>query len=526
MSPEQARGRAVDLRTDIWAFGCIVYEMLTGAPAFGGEGIADVLANVIGREPDWSALPPDTPPGVRQCLRRCLQKDDRQRLHHIADVRLALEGAFNENEHRVRGGRVRVGFAAAAIVLAVGAVGVGVYYLRGATGAATPPVLYAPRIGGGGSATAATIQAAINSVAAGGTVSLLPGTYPESVSITKSVTIVATGERSGAAIIDPPASAASVIEVATTEPVTLRGLTIHVRGADGIRARGAVNLTVERSTLLAVNPPQGRSRLIAVAHDGTADGPRARAAIRDSLFDGAVDKLPPKVARPQNHAIQLAGDVDALVQGNTIRRFGGICLLVGTRQDFGGRLNTEILDNEVDQCHELTRVSAIKVGIGSVLTLSPETTISATGTVNIIGNTIRNSTEDCVTNAIAFDSVGGRIERNRILNYVQTCASPNSRSLPGAIWLGLWGAEFKIPRVAPVVRFNDLAGNAHAGLRLSPRYPVAVDATCNYWGSARGPSSRDAPADGDVLIVGKEATPAVVVPFATEPIARTTRTGC
>ena len=96
MSPEQARGRTVDKRTDIWAFGCVLYEMLTGAPAFAGDGVAEVLANVIKTEPDWTALPADTPAALRLCLRRCLQKDLRQRFHDIADVRLAMEGAFEQ----------------------------------------------------------------------------------------------------------------------------------------------------------------------------------------------------------------------------------------------------------------------------------------------------------------------------------------------------------------------------------------------------------------------------------------------
>ena len=94
MSPEQARGRTVDKRSDIWAFGCVLYEMLAGVQAFAGDGIADVLANVITAEPDWSALPADAPRALRMCLRRCLQKDLRQRFHDIADVRLAMEGAF------------------------------------------------------------------------------------------------------------------------------------------------------------------------------------------------------------------------------------------------------------------------------------------------------------------------------------------------------------------------------------------------------------------------------------------------
>jgi len=94
MSPEQARGRAVDKRGDIWSFGCVLYEMLTGVPAFAGDGVADVLAHVISAEPEWGALPPDTPASLQLCLRRCLQKDARQRFHDIADVRLAMEGAF------------------------------------------------------------------------------------------------------------------------------------------------------------------------------------------------------------------------------------------------------------------------------------------------------------------------------------------------------------------------------------------------------------------------------------------------
>ena len=94
MSPEHARGRTVDKRTDIWAFGCVLYEMLTGRPSFAGDGVSDVLANVIKGEPEWSALPSDTPAALQLCVQRCLQKDVRLRFHDIADVRLAIEGAF------------------------------------------------------------------------------------------------------------------------------------------------------------------------------------------------------------------------------------------------------------------------------------------------------------------------------------------------------------------------------------------------------------------------------------------------
>ena len=95
MSPEQARGRVADRRADIWAFGCVLYEMMTGRPPFEGHDVAEVLANVIKAEPDWDALPAGTPHAVRLCLHRCLQKDARERFHDIGDVRLALAGAFD-----------------------------------------------------------------------------------------------------------------------------------------------------------------------------------------------------------------------------------------------------------------------------------------------------------------------------------------------------------------------------------------------------------------------------------------------
>jgi Tol biopolymer transport system component len=90
MSPEQARGRQLDKRTDIWSFGCVVYECLTGRQAFEGETISDTLASILKTEPDWSVLPGATPPRVRELLRRCLEKDVRNRLRDIGDARLEL----------------------------------------------------------------------------------------------------------------------------------------------------------------------------------------------------------------------------------------------------------------------------------------------------------------------------------------------------------------------------------------------------------------------------------------------------
>ncbi|MSO49815.1 MAG: serine/threonine protein kinase [Acidobacteria bacterium] len=86
MSPEQARGQAVDRRTDIWAFGCVLYELLAGRAAFTGESSSDLFAAILERDPDWRALPADTPAALRRLLQRCLQKDRRQRLRDIGDA--------------------------------------------------------------------------------------------------------------------------------------------------------------------------------------------------------------------------------------------------------------------------------------------------------------------------------------------------------------------------------------------------------------------------------------------------------
>ena len=87
MSPEQAKGREADKRSDIWAFGCVLYEMLTGRRAFDGEDMTEVLGAVVRLEPNWEALPSDVPPPVRTLLQRCLVKDRRKR---IADIAAAL----------------------------------------------------------------------------------------------------------------------------------------------------------------------------------------------------------------------------------------------------------------------------------------------------------------------------------------------------------------------------------------------------------------------------------------------------
>ena len=96
MSPEQAKGRTVDRRADVWAFGAVLYEMFTGARAFPGDDVSEVLASVLAREPDWARLPATLSPALATYIRRCLHKDPRQRIGDVQNIRLALEGAFED----------------------------------------------------------------------------------------------------------------------------------------------------------------------------------------------------------------------------------------------------------------------------------------------------------------------------------------------------------------------------------------------------------------------------------------------
>jgi serine/threonine-protein kinase len=138
MSPEQARGRAVDARSDIWAFGAVLYEMLTGTRAFVGADVSEMLAAVLRDDPDWSRLPADLPPAIRVFLKQCLRRDPAARLHHIADMRLALDGAFDQSVDAAgRGYPAEAGLhvyrwlAAAATVVALSAIGTAVWLTRG-----------------------------------------------------------------------------------------------------------------------------------------------------------------------------------------------------------------------------------------------------------------------------------------------------------------------------------------------------------------------------------------------------------
>ena len=123
MAPEQAKGRPVDRRADIFAFGCLLYEMLTGRPAFEGESVADILSRVLQRDPDWTRVPAEVPPSIRRLMRLCLEKDPKKRRQAAGDVRIDLEQALAEPEAaavtvRDRGSRLtRLAWIAGALAL-------------------------------------------------------------------------------------------------------------------------------------------------------------------------------------------------------------------------------------------------------------------------------------------------------------------------------------------------------------------------------------------------------------------------
>ena len=149
MSPEQARGRAVDRRADVWAFGAVLFEMMSGRRAFSGENVSETLAEVMKSEPSWQSLPSHVPAHLVRLIRQCLVKDPRQRIRDMGDVRLALEGAFETTAAPTvtptapdrRWTRTAVfGLAAAAAVVASVGAGGAVWMMSRPTPAPTAPI--------------------------------------------------------------------------------------------------------------------------------------------------------------------------------------------------------------------------------------------------------------------------------------------------------------------------------------------------------------------------------------------------
>jgi eukaryotic-like serine/threonine-protein kinase len=146
MSPEQARGLPIDKKTDIWAFGCVFYEMLSGRRAFAGETTSDVIVEVLERQPDWHALPPATPLRIQWLLKRCLAKDPKQRLHDIADARIEIDEVLSqpsETQAISRGFRPRERVAWAVAALSLLALIAALAWSR--AGSVSPPSPVSPR---------------------------------------------------------------------------------------------------------------------------------------------------------------------------------------------------------------------------------------------------------------------------------------------------------------------------------------------------------------------------------------------
>ena len=142
MSPEQAKGRDTDKRADVWAFGCVLYEMLTGKRAFEGEDLSDTLATVLKSDPDWNVLPANVPAQVRAILKGCLEKDRKARIPDVSVVRYVMDGkiagsAPAESSSAKKTG-LRVWQAATAVFVLATAVGIpATYLLRSATPSVT-----------------------------------------------------------------------------------------------------------------------------------------------------------------------------------------------------------------------------------------------------------------------------------------------------------------------------------------------------------------------------------------------------
>jgi len=401
-----------------------------------------------------------------------------------------------------------------------------------------PAVLVNPHVQGNG--TARTIQDGIEMVDAGGKVMILPGTYRETIKIEKGLTLEAVGRESGPVIVEPPGVPTIGIEITTPEPVVIRGITVHSTGFSGIRGLGVVDVTIEGVTVVAVNPPvppSPFSRLISAANDCSPncspDPPdRARLTVRDSFLDGTIAcstwpacGAEPSPIYPEVYGIIIVGDVDAVLERNVIRRAGAACILVLVRDDLGGETNVNMLDNDLDECHGRGRGGAIFVGLRALNDPSATRPLTATGQVNIVGNTIRNSSASCRTpTAINYQALGGQVERNRIEGVVQSCSAVGgARALPGGIWLGSRLNFY--PPVNVDVQFNDIVGNAQAGLRVGPNMTLPIGATCNWWGDVSGPSVAG-PGTGDAVVVQAPAATPVFTPWASAPIAETAETTC
>jgi len=392
-----------------------------------------------------------------------------------------------------------------------------------AGGVGRPSVLVNPNSDDNG--TAKTIQEGIEMVAEGGKVMVVPGTYVEPIVIDKGLTLEGVGGGSGTVIIEqvfaaPTTASDAVVRVTTQDPVAIRNLTVHHVGLRGLNAFTAAGLTIEQVSFAGEFPfaPPIFNNGVSVVNNAGQSGGRARLTVRETQIH--TDGI----------GVSIGGDVDAVVERNVIGGstpgVPGGCVFVsptgqGVTVPAGAETNVDILNNEFEQCGT-NLTGRLANGIQVVGTVGAATT----GTVNIVGNTMRNTIRaagTCNTAGINYQFYSGRIEHNTITNVVQSCATDVAQARPAAIWLG--SRTLALPPVQVTVRFNDVQGNSFAGLRIGNTQTAVIDASCNYWGSASGPSGVG-PGTGDAIVVEPGGTAPGFAPFAAAPIARTGATAC
>lgn len=379
--------------------------------------------------------------------------------------------------------------------------------------------------GAAGNSVATTIQEGIDMVTDGGRVLVKAGTYDERIRIDKGLTLEAIGGGDGPVIIEqvmvtPAASGQeAVVTVATQAPIVIRDVTVRHENVRGLNVLfTAADVAIERVSFQGrwLSAPPALNNGVSVANNAAQSGGRVRLVVIESRF--AVD----------GNAISLGGDLDARIERNEFRHAlsNAGCIFVspigqGVTVPPGARTNVEILNNDFDDCG----ANALQKGVTAITVLG---TLGAatTGEVNIVGNTFRTSVRtsaSCNTAGIGYEFFSGRIERNSLVNVVQDCATPSARALPGAIFVGSRLAGMRAAEVS--VRFNDVAGNAFAGLRIGSNQSTQLDATCNWWGDASGPSGVGS-GSGDRIVLEPGAAVPIFTPFGMAPIAGSTQTSC
>jgi hypothetical protein len=358
-----------------------------------------------------------------------------------------------------------------------------------------------------GNGVAATIQEGIDMAASGGRVLIRPGHYPEVVFVTKGVTLEPLGDVPGPVVVEPPGNTVEGIEIVTTEPVMIRGLTVLHTGNRGIFGFGSIDLTVE-----GVHVVGPTSVGIGVLNDLAIPLPPARLIVRDSRIEMST-------LGAATFGIFAGGAYHAEIERNLVRSPGFLCVEFRTRRDGGGAVSGWIRGNDLDLCGG---GGAIRVGRDFTAGAgNPPST--ATGSVDVLDNVLRNSSSSCAARVgVLFEILGGRIENNDIRDYVQPCAIAAPRAFQAAIMVG---SRFPMAGATPTVRLNDVRGNAHAGVRITSTITAALNAACNWWGTTDGPSGIGG-GSGDALLVDGAAPLPTYTPFATAPIAGTGATGC